>query len=103
MGYQKIINVLGNTLNQPTKSRTKKIGWNKWWIRGKYNTNGQVRFKVSMLRPSLSDYGDTHILVKGQAVNNANEKIIFKNCAPLTSCISKINNTQIDMINILMQ
>ena len=56
-----------------------------------------------MLRPSLSDYGDTHILVKGQAVNNANEKIIFKNCTPLTSCISKINNTQIDMINILMQ
>ena len=25
MGYQKIINVLGNTLNQPTKSRQKKL------------------------------------------------------------------------------
>ena len=48
-----------------------------------------------------------HILVKGNiavnntaadgaAVNNTNKKVIFKNCAPFTSCISKINNTQID-------
>ena len=28
--------------------------------------------------------------------NNTNEKVIFKNCAPFTDCISKINNTQID-------
>ena len=24
------------------------------------------------------------------------KKVIFKNCAPFTNCISKINNTQID-------
>ena len=24
------------------------------------------------------------------------KKLIFKNCAPFTSCISKINNTQMD-------
>ena len=23
-------------------------------------------------------------------------KVIFKNCAPFTSCISRINNTQVD-------
>ena len=28
--------------------------------------------------------------------NNANKKVIFKNCAPFTDCISKINNTQVD-------
>ena len=33
---------------------------------------------------------------QGAAVNNANKKVIFKNCAPLTSCITKINNTQVD-------
>ena len=32
----------------------------------------------------------------GAAANNTNKKVIFKNCAPFTSCISKINNTQID-------
>ena len=28
--------------------------------------------------------------------NNTNKKVIFKNCAPFTNCISKINNTQVD-------
>ena len=30
------------------------------------------------------------------AANNRNKKVIFKNCAPFTDCISKINNTQVD-------
>ena len=54
-----------------------------------------------MLRFSLCDYSDTYILVKGNTVgaaaaNNTNKKVIFKNCAAFTNCISKINNTQID-------
>ena len=60
-----------------------------------------------MLRSSLCNYGDAYILVKGNiivnntaadgaAANNTNKKVIFKNCAPFTNCISKINNTQID-------
>ena len=62
---------------------------------------------ISMLRSSLCDYGDAYILVKGNltvnntaadgaAANNINKKVIFKNCARYTNCISKINNTQID-------
>ena len=49
----------------------------------------------------------TYILVKrtitvndtsaaGPAANNTNKKVIFKNCASFTSCISEINNAQID-------
>ena len=60
-----------------------------------------------MLRSSLCDYSDAYILVKGNisvnnnagagaALNNIGKKVIFKNCAPFTNCISKINNTQID-------
>ena len=60
-----------------------------------------------MLRSSLCDYSDAYILVKGNitvnntaadgaAANNTNKKVIFKNCAPITNYISKINNTQID-------
>ena len=56
---------------------------------------------------SLCDYSDAYILVKGNisvnnnvgagaALNNIGKKVIFKNCAPFTNCISKINNTQID-------
>ena len=75
--------------------------------RGAYSPNKQIRFKTAMLKSSLSDYSDTYILVKGNisvnntaadgaAANNTNKKVIFKNCAPFTNCISKINNTQID-------
>ena len=60
-----------------------------------------------MLRSSLCDYGDVYILVQGNiTVNNTadagavgnktSKKVIFKNCAPFTNCISKINKTQID-------
>ena len=60
-----------------------------------------------MLRSSLCDYSDTYIVVKGTitvrntaavgaAANNANKKVIFKNCSAFTSCISRINNTQVN-------
>ena len=60
-----------------------------------------------MLKSSLCDYSDAYILVKGTisvnntaaaaaAANNTNKKVICKNCAPFTNCISEINNTQID-------
>ena len=60
-----------------------------------------------MLRSSICEYSDKYILVKGSIsvnntaavdadANNTNQKVIFKNCAPFTDCISKINNTQVD-------
>ena len=107
MEYQKISNLLNDESNQPPKSRTRN------WVeindkaRGTYSPNKQIKFKTSMLRSSLCDYSDAYILVKGNitvnntasvgaAANNSNKKVIFKNCAPFTNCISKINNTQID-------
>ena len=39
------------------------------------------------------------------APNNANEKAIFKNCAPFTKCIKEINTMQVDDahdINVVM-
>ena len=63
MEYQKILNLLDNTPNQPTKFRA-----NNWVklnddLNGKHNTNSQIKFKTSMLRSSLFDYGDAYILV----------------------------------------
>ena len=102
MEYQKIINLLDNTPNQPTKFRTINDE-----SRRRYNTNNQIRVKTSILRTSLCDYSDASTLVKGtitvantgaadSGANNINKKIIFKICAPFTSCISRINNAQID-------
>ena len=74
--------------------------------RGGYNANSQIKFKTTMLNPSLCDYSDEYILVKGTitvadtsaadaAANNPNKKVIFKYCVPFTNCISEINNTQV--------
>ena len=92
---------------KPSKFKTRN------WVeindeaRGTYSPNKQIKFKTTMLRSSLRDYSDAYLLVKGNisvnntadagaGANNTNKKVIFKNCAPFTNCISKINNTDID-------
>ena len=50
MEYQKIINLLENTPNQPTKFRTKNWIEINDYSRGAYNSNSQIKFKTFMLR-----------------------------------------------------
>ena len=106
MEYQKLSNLLNDESNKPSKYRTRNWVEINDYIRGVYSPK-LIRFKTVMLRSSLCDYSDAYILVKGNvtvnntaadgaAANNTNKKVIFKNCAPFTNCISKINNTQID-------
>ena len=108
MEYQKIANLLDNASNQPSKFRTSN------WVeindesRGTY-TGSSIKFKTTMLRSNLCDYADAYILVKGtititgagndDATKQADERgkgVTFKNCAPFTKCINRINNTEID-------
>ena len=99
--------MLNDESNKPCKFRTKNWVEITDDVRGVYSPNKQIRFKTAMLRSSLCDYSDACILVKGNisvnntanagaAANNTGKKVIFKNCAPFTNCIRKINNTQID-------
>ena len=107
MEYQKIIKLLDNTQNEPSKFRN--------WVeindesRGTYKVCNQIKFKTSMIRSNLCDYSDAYIPASGtitidgpgtdDAVKRRDERnkgVIFKNCAPFTECISIINNTQID-------
>ena len=108
--------MLDSASSKPSKFRTRNSVETNDDIRGAYSPNKQIRFKTAMLRSSLCDYSDAYILVKenisvinnasaGAAANNRNKKVIFKDCAPFTNCISNINNTQIDSaeyIDILM-
>ena len=106
MKYQKIANLLNDESNEPSKFRTKHWVEIDDDVRSAYSPNKQIIFKRSMLRSNLCDYSDAYILVKGNitvsntaagaAANNTNKKVIFKNCAPFTNCISKISNEQID-------
>ena len=107
MEYQKIANLIDDASNQPSKFRIRNLVEINDESRGAYNVNSQIKFKTTMLKSSLCDYSDAYILVKGTisvnntaaqgaAANNTNKKVILKNCAPFTNCISEINNTQID-------
>ena len=107
MEYQKMTNLIDReSSSEPSKFKTKN------WVemnnesRGTYNVSSQIKFKTTMLKSSLCDYSDAYILVKGTitvnnnaaagpATNNTNKKVILKNCAPFTNCMSEINNTQV--------
>ena len=109
MEYQKITNLLGTTIDEIPRFITKK------WVEvhdqsgsadDRYKPNKQIRFKTSMLRSDLYDYSDAYIVVKGDItltkINGRgitdirNRFLAFKNNAPFTNCISKINNILIE-------
>ena len=74
MEYQKITNLLGNTLDKVPRFITEE------WIEvnnqsgGTYNPSKLIRFKTSMLRSKLCDYFDTYIVVKGLVAVSADER-----------------------------
>ena len=109
MEYQKITNLLGTTLDKVPRFIIKK------WVEvhdqsgsadDRYKPTKQIRFKTSMLRSDLCDYSDAYIVVKGDItltktngrgiIDIRNRFLAFKNNAPFTNCISKINNVLID-------
>ena len=109
MEYQKIAKLLGTTLDEVPRFITKK------WVEvhdqsgsadDRYKPNKQIRFKTSMLRSDLCDFSDAYIVVKGDItltktngrgiIDIRNRFLAFKNNAPFTNCISKINNVLID-------
>ena len=103
MEYQKIINLLNDATNQPCKFRTRDWVETNNESKGRQD-NSNIRFKTTTVKSSLCNYSNVYILVNRTitvpntaaavaAVNNTNEKVIFKNCAPFTDCITEINNT----------
>ena len=91
MEYHKMINLLDDTTNQPSKFRTKN------WVeindesRRTYNANCDIKLKTSMIRSNLYGYSDAYIHVKGTITipdipaqdapaNNINKKVTYKNC-----------------------
>ena len=85
------------------------MGWNKWWLIGKFEFNDEIRVKTSMLRSSLWGESYAYILlsgtitITGKGVNDyaketdkRNKRVIFKNCELFLKCAIEINNAKID-------
>ena len=112
MEYKKIIYLLDDRTIQPSKSRIENWVEINDELRRTYNADSDIKFKTWMMRSSLCDYSDAYIHIKltklthirirvpntatnAALINDSNKKIIFKNCAPFTNCISEINDTQV--------
>ena len=109
MEYQKITNLLGTKIDEVPRFITKKqveVHDQSGSADDRYKPSKQIRFKTSMLRSDLCDYSDAYIVVKGDItltktngrgiIDIRNRFLAFKNNAPFTNCISKINNVLID-------
>ena len=109
MEYQKITNLLDTTFDNVPRFITKK------WIdvhdqsgsaEDRYKPSKQIRFKKSMWRSDLCDYSDSYNVIKGDItlpntydsgfIDVRNRFLAFKNNAPFTDCISKMNGLSID-------
>ena len=100
--------MLNDESNKPSKFKTTN------WVeindesRGTYTSN-DITFKTTILMFNLCDYADACILVNGRITNTkavedgavrrvdeTDKGAAFRNCAPFTKCVSRINNTDID-------
>ena len=101
METQKIVNLLNNSDNESSKFATRK-----WYIINDQN-NGQygrgnendsaIKSETKVIKPNLCDYSDAYILLTGDIkVENvaADTNVAFKNCAPLTRCVTHINDVE---------
>ena len=109
MEYQKSTKLLGTMPDEVTRFITKnwtEVHDQSGNAQDRYKPSKQIIFKTSMLRSDLCDFSDAYIVVKGAItltktdgrgfIDIRNRFLAFKNNAPFTNCISKINNVLID-------
>ena len=102
METQKIIILLNDSSNEESKFATKK-----WYVidsqttKGKYKQDDTIRFETETIKSSLCDYSDVFILVIGNITVSANNDtdVAFKNCAPFSTCTTKIDDSFVDESN----
>ena len=96
MEHQKILNLLTEANN----SKFVTVKWNTVNGNSKANDNAanEIIYNTEVLKSNLCDYNDAYILVKGDVTVTAVPaiQVSFKNCAPFTKCITKIDGTTID-------
>ena len=104
MEYQKIINLLGKTIDSTKLPRYTTRKWIEVYDQsnGTYNYNKDIRFKTPQVRSDFCDWEDAYLIVTGKiTVTNPNnnvydKKLALKNNTPFYSFISRINGQLID-------
>ena len=84
-----------------------KFATKQWYVidsqttKSKYKQEDTIKFETEIVKANLSGYSDAFILVTGNiTVNTANDTdVALKNCAPLSTCLTKINDMFVDKAN----
>ena len=94
--------MLNDSSNEESKFATKK-----WYVidsqttKGKYKQGDVIKFETETIKSSLYDYSDEFILITGNITLAANndKDVAFKNSAPFSTCITKIDEAFVDEAN----
>ena len=96
MEHQNMLN-LNNEINY-SKFATRK--WNNVIDNSKssYDATNEITYNTEILKSNLCDYNNVYILVRGDitVVAVLATQVAFKNCAPFSKCITKIDETITD-------
>ena len=96
MEQQQILNLL-NKANDSKIVTTKQNIFNDN-SKSNYDARNKITYNTEILKSNLCDYNNAYILVRGgiTVVATPATQVAFKNCAPFTKCITKIDETTID-------
>ena len=94
--------MLNDSSNENSKFATKK-----WYVidsqtaKEKYKQGDTIKLKTETIKSSLCDYSDAFILNTGNitVADNNNTDVVFKDCAPFSTCTTKINDVFVDKAN----
>ena len=90
---QKIANLSNGSDNESSKWNIINDQNNGQYGNGDENGT-TIKCELKVIKSNLCDYSDAYVLVTGDiaAVGiNQNTPIAFKNCAPFTRCVTRIN------------
>ena len=99
MEFEKIINLLDITSNYKDLPRYVTKKWIEVYEQSEknYNINKEIRFKTSMLRSDLCDFGNAYIVAKGditvvKKIFTANDFEAPNNTAAIVTATNNANN-----------
>ena len=99
MEPQKLLNLLDEASN--SKFVTRKCNTVNDQSNANHDAGNEILCNTEVLKSTLCDFNDAHILVKGNITiaENIVPPVAFKNSAPFINCITKIDETTISKSN----
>ena len=88
-------------LNEACDSKfvARKLNFDNDQSNANCDAGNEIIDSTEVLKSNICDYNDAFILIRGDIITSAHNnttQVAFKNCVPLTKCITKIDGTTID-------